>query len=87
MNNRSGFELGDIPGKYLSRFAIQITSREQQILLLIASDLTSREVAQQLFISPETVKSHRSSLIRKLGVKTTAGLIVRGFELGLLKCA
>ena len=61
-----------------------VTPRELQVLHLVANDYTSREVAHHLQISAETVKSHRGGLIRKLGVKTTGGMIKRGFELGLL---
>ncbi len=61
-----------------------ITPRERQILWHLANDFTTRELAQYLHISAETVKSHRSSLIRKLGAKTTGGLIRKGFELGIL---
>ena len=67
-------------GKMKSR----ITPREKEVLLLLAQDRTSKELAFKLFISLETVRSHRKNLIRKLGVKTTAGLIFRSFELGLL---
>ena len=62
-----------------------ITRREKEILYLLSRDYTSRELAHQLFISFETVKSHRKSLNRKLGAKTTGGLIRRGFELGILE--
>ena len=63
----------------------QITPREKEVLELLAQDSTSKELASKLYISLETVRSHRKSLIRKMGVKTTAGLIFRGFELGLLE--
>lgn len=63
----------------------KLTPREKEVLQLLAQDHTSRELASSLFISIETVRSHRKSLIRKLGVKTTGGLIFRGFELGLLE--
>ncbi|MDH3244834.1 MAG: LuxR C-terminal-related transcriptional regulator [Saprospiraceae bacterium] len=62
-----------------------LTPRERQILLLLSRDLTSKELARSLYISFETVKSHRQRLLRKLDVKTTGGLVRRGFELGLLK--
>ena len=62
-----------------------ITQREQEVLELLAQDRTSKELASKLLISLETVKSHRKNLSRKLGVRTTAGLIFRGFELGLLR--
>lgn len=61
-----------------------ITPREMEVLHLLANDYTSKQLSQELYISLETVKSHRKNLIRKLGVKTTGGLVCRGFQLGLL---
>ncbi len=61
-----------------------ITPREHEILDLLSQDLTSRELAKSLYISFETVKSHRRNLLLKLGVKTTGGLVRKGFEMGLL---
>ncbi len=62
-----------------------ITPREKEILRLLSKDLTYKDLAETLFISMETVKSHRKSLGRKLAVKTTGGLVRRGFELGFLQ--
>ena len=61
-----------------------LTNREREVLHLLSKDFTSRELAGSLYISFETVKSHRQNLLRKLGVKTTGGLVRKGFELGLL---
>ena len=44
-----------------------------------------KEIADQLYISVETVKSHRKNLRCKLSVKNTAGLIRRAFELGIFQ--
>lgn len=54
---------------------VPLTRREQEILKLIASELTNQEIADQLFISPRTVHSHRRNLMQKVGVKNTAGLV------------
>jgi ATP/maltotriose-dependent transcriptional regulator MalT len=51
----------------LSRLAI--TPRELEILGLIASGLSNREIAEQLFVSENTVKTHSSRLFDKLGAK------------------
>jgi len=61
-----------------------ISNRELQILLLIADELTMIEIANNLYISLETVKSHRKNLYEKLSVRNTAGLIRRAFELRIL---
>ncbi len=52
-----------------------LTERELEILELIAEELTNKEIAAILFISPRTVETHRRNLIKKLKVKNTAGLM------------
>lgn len=61
-----------------------LSPRERQVLHLIAYENTNVEIAEMLYISDQTVKSHRKNLLQKLSVKNTAGLVRRGFELGLL---
>ena len=46
-----------------------------EILEHIAAELTNKEIASQLYISPRTVETHRRNLIHKLKVKNTAGLM------------
>jgi DNA-binding CsgD family transcriptional regulator len=62
----------------------QLSQREKEVLELITYENTNDEIAQQLYISYETVKTHRKKLLEKLSVKNTAGLVRRGFELGFL---
>jgi DNA-binding NarL/FixJ family response regulator len=54
---------------------VHLTSREKEILRLIASEHTNQEIADKLYISPRTVHSHRRNLMQKVGVKNTAGLV------------
>ncbi|MEL6389918.1 MAG: helix-turn-helix transcriptional regulator [Bacteroidota bacterium] len=61
-----------------------ISPREREVLHLIAHENTSSEIADILFISNHTAITHRKNLIEKLGARNTAGLVRRGFELGLL---
>ena len=61
-----------------------LSRREQEVLRLIAYENTSEEIAQKLFISNHTAKSHRKNLLEKLSVRNMAGLVRRGFELGIL---
>ncbi|NNE25949.1 MAG: helix-turn-helix transcriptional regulator [Saprospiraceae bacterium] len=63
----------------------KISVRETEVLHLIASEFTIKEIAAHLFISPHTAISHRKNLMDKWAVKNTAGLVRRGFELGVLK--
>lgn len=53
----------------------KLTERELQIINLIAQGFTNKEIAQQLFISIETVRSHRKHILLKTGSKNTALLI------------
>jgi len=52
-----------------------LTRREKEVLSLIAEGNTNPEIAEQLFISADTVNSHRKNLLAKLEVKNTAMLI------------
>lgn len=69
---------------YLPSVKVHITDREAQILNLISFEYTSKEIASSLFISTHTVDSHKKNLKIKLKVKNTAGLVRKGFELGVL---
>jgi DNA-binding NarL/FixJ family response regulator len=52
----------------------KVSSRELEVLRLIAQEFSTTEIADRLFISPPTAESHRRNLIRKLGVKGSIGL-------------
>lgn len=62
----------------------KLTRREKEILRLVVEEMTTDEIAAQLFISPTTVISHRKSLLRKLNAKNTAGLVKAAYEYQLL---
>jgi DNA-binding NarL/FixJ family response regulator len=63
----------------------QLTARERQVLIGVAQGHTNREMAAQLGISPRTVESHRENLMKKLGVRTVAGLTRLALEAGLMR--
>jgi DNA-binding NarL/FixJ family response regulator len=52
-----------------------LSSRERQVLKLVAEGMTTRQIAETLFLSPKTVEKHRANLKTKLGAKTTADLV------------
>jgi two-component system response regulator DegU len=52
-----------------------LSSREMEILKLVAQGLSSTEIGEQLFISPRTVDTHRNNIIQKLEVPGIAGLV------------
>ncbi len=63
--------------------AAPLTEREREVLSLIASGRTNREIAERLSLSPHTVKEHASAVYRKLGVKNRAEATRRAERLGL----
>ncbi len=61
-----------------------LSPREYEVIQLISWEYSIIEIAQQLFLSPETIKSHRKNIIKKLNVKNSAGIVRRAFELDLI---
>ena len=61
-----------------------VSRREKEVLQLISEEMTTAEIASQLFISVATVETHRKNLLRKLGLRNTAGLMRYAFEHSLL---
>lgn len=61
-----------------------LSDRERQVLELVAAGLTNAEMADRLFISPETVKKHTSSIYAKLAVRRRTEAVARARTLGLL---
>jgi DNA-binding NarL/FixJ family response regulator len=52
-----------------------LTAREQEILQLVVSGLTTAEIADKLFTSPRTVETHRQNIMEKTGAKNIAALV------------
>jgi two-component system response regulator DesR len=61
-----------------------LTEREREVLDLVAAGSTNREIAEQLFLSPHTVKEHTSALYRKLGARNRAEAVQLAQRIGLL---
>ncbi len=51
---------------------LQLTAREREVMTLVASGLQSGEIAERLFLSPETIRSHVHNAMGKLGSHTRA---------------
>ena len=62
----------------------RLTPREQEVLVEIANGRSNKEIGATLGISPRTVETHRESLIRKLRIRTVAGLTRFALETGLV---
>jgi DNA-binding NarL/FixJ family response regulator len=61
-----------------------LTEREREVLLLIARGLSNQELADQLFIADNTVKTHVKRIFTKLGARDRAQAIVMAYESGLM---
>ena len=61
----------------------KLTEREKEVLRLIAAGRTSREIAEVLVLSPNTVERHRANILSKLGLHTRADLIKYAIRRGM----
>ncbi len=68
-----------------SPHSIDLTAREKDIIRLIASEFSTPEIAEKLFISVLTVSTHRKNILSKLDVKNSAGITRYALQTGILK--
>jgi len=79
--------LKKLPGKETTindAHSEKLTTREQEILRLLAEGLSSKEIAKKLFISPKTVENHRANIMNKLDLHSTLELVRYAAKLGLI---
>ena len=62
-----------------------LTPREREVLKLIGEGLKNKEIADYLFISPNTVEKHRSNLMEKLNLHSSSALTAYAIEKGLIQ--
>jgi DNA-binding NarL/FixJ family response regulator len=62
----------------------ELTAREKEVVLLVAKGLSNLEISEQLFLSEATVKTHLTSILRKLGLRDRTQLVVLAYERGLV---
>lgn len=62
-----------------------LTDREKEVMALVATGLSNGEIADRLYLSPATVKTHVNRAMTKLGVHDRAGLVIAAYESGLVR--
>ena len=62
----------------------ELTDREKEILRLLATGLSNAELAEHLFLSETTVKTHVSSILRKLHVRDRVQAVIAAYDSGLV---
>ena len=68
-----------------TRLPEPLTERETEVLRLLAAGLTNREIAEQLVVSPETVKKHIANIYGKLGTRNRTEAVARARQLDLIE--
>jgi LuxR family transcriptional regulator, maltose regulon positive regulatory protein len=64
--------------------SVVLTEREKTVLGMLRGDLSQQEIARELYVSINTVKTHTSAIYRKLGVSSRRHAIDRARKLGLI---
>lgn len=63
----------------------QLTDREKEVLKLIAKEYSTKQIAEELFISSNTVETHRKNIMSKINAKNMAGLVKYALQTGLIE--
>ena len=80
----------DISARMFQNLSLQdsipekLTKREMEVLQYLAEGLTTKAIAEKMFISNRTVETHRANMLKKLDAKNTAALIKRATQLNLI---
>lgn len=82
IGSSAGLNTAEIPDTADSEL---LSNREIQVLALLAQRLSNKEIAERLFVSPETVKKHTANLYRKLDVRGRRQAVQAGRRLGLVE--
>ncbi|WP_458689152.1 response regulator [Nocardia tengchongensis] len=63
----------------------ELTDREREVMTLVAEGLTNAEIAERLYLSPATARTHVSRILIKLGARDRTQLVVPAYESGLVR--
>jgi DNA-binding NarL/FixJ family response regulator len=77
-------DAGSLPATEPDEFK-HLTDRERELMTLVASGLSNDDIAERLYISPLTVKTHINRAMMKLGARDRAQLVVLAYEGGLVQ--
>ena len=76
--------LGDAARSTESEITESLTQKELEVLRLLATRLSRREIGQRMYVSLNTVKTHQRAVYRKLGVEDRDAAVARARQLGLV---
>ena len=74
----------NVPCAETARLKLGLSQREIEVLHLMAQGLSNQEIADQLFVSLNTIKTHASKIFEKLEVKRRTQAVERGRQLGII---
>lgn len=76
--------LTDIKKEHSKFEKIYLTKREKQVLNLIAKEYSTKDISEELFLSPNTINTHRKNLFLKFEVNNKVGLIKKAINKGMI---
>jgi len=82
---KAEIDINDIDSEVIfSCQAISLSERELEIIKMIAEGLTNGQIGETLFLSNHTINTHRRNILKKLGVKNTAGIVMYAVKMNLV---